>query len=44
MVCGLTAIMGAIQQNAWMFVSGISSGVFAYFMKDWILATFTCII
>ena len=43
-VCGLTAIMGAIQQNAWMFVSGILSGVFAYFMKDWILATFTCVI
>jgi hypothetical protein len=43
-VCGLTAVMGAIQQNAWMFLSGILAGVFAYFMKDWILTTFTYII
>ncbi|HQS93752.1 MAG TPA: hypothetical protein PK010_03765 [Alphaproteobacteria bacterium] len=43
-VCGLTAIMGAIQQNAWMFLSGILAGVFAYFMKDWIMATFTYLI
>ena len=43
-VCGLTAIMGAMQQNAWMFVSGILAGAFAFFMKDWILATFTCVI
>lgn len=43
-VCGLTAIMGAIQQNAWMFLSGILAGVFAYFMKDWIITTFTYLI
>ena len=43
-VCGLTAIMGAIQQNAWMFLSGILAGVFAFFMKDWILTTFTLLI
>ena len=43
-VSGLTAIMGAIQQNAWMFLSGILAGVFAYFMKDWIMTTFTYII
>ena len=43
-VCGLTAIMGAIKQNAWMFLSGILSGVFAYFMRDWIMATFTWVI
>jgi hypothetical protein len=42
-VCGLTATMGAIQQNAWMFLSGILAGVFAYFMKDWILTTFTLV-
>ena len=43
-VCGVTAITGAIQQNAWMFVTGIFAGVFAYFMKDWILSTFSMVI
>ena len=43
-VCGLTAVMGAMQQNAWMFLSGILAVVFAYFMKDWIMTTFTYVI
>ncbi len=43
-VCGVTAITGAIQQNAWMFVTGIFAGVFAYFMKDWILSTFSMVV
>ena len=43
-VCGATAVTGAIQQNAWMFITGILAGVFAYFMKDWILSTFSMVI
>ena len=43
-VCGVTAIMGALKQNAWMFISGILAAVFAYFMKDWIMTTFTSVI
>ena len=43
-VCGVTAIAGAIKQNGMMFLTGILAGVFAYFMRDWIQATFTAII
>jgi hypothetical protein len=43
-VCGLTAVMGAAKQNAWMFLSGILAGVFAFFMRDWVLTTFACVI
>ncbi|MBT4879514.1 MAG: hypothetical protein HOI80_03230 [Alphaproteobacteria bacterium] len=43
-VCGVTAIAGAVKQNAWMFISGILAGVFAFFMKDWILKTFSQVI
>ena len=43
-VCGATAVMGALQQNAWMFITGIFAGIFAYFMRDWILSTFSMVI
>jgi hypothetical protein len=42
--CGVAAVGGAIKQNGWMFVSGVMGGVFAYFMKGWILKSFTMII
>lgn len=43
-VCGFAAIYGIIKQNGWIFTSGILGCVFAYFMKDWILKTFTMVI
>lgn len=43
-VCGMTAMIGAMKQNASIFICGILSGVFAYFMKDWILKTFSLVI
>ena len=43
-ICGATAVMGAIQQTAWIFLFGILAGVFAFFMRDWILATFALVL
>jgi hypothetical protein len=43
-VCGFAAIYGIIKQSGWIFASGVLGCVFAYFMKDWILKTFTAII
>ncbi len=43
-VCGFAAIYGIVKQNGWIFASGILGCVFAYFMKDWILKTFTMVI
>lgn len=43
-VCGFAAIYGIIKQSGWMFASGILGCVFAYFMKDWVLKTFTMVI
>jgi len=43
-VCGVTAMMGAIKQNGFMFLTGILAGVFAFFMRNWIQTTFTAII
>lgn len=43
-VCGFAAIYGVVKQSGWMFVSGIMGCVFVYFMKDWILKTFTAVV
>lgn len=43
-VCGFAAIYGIVKQSGWIFASGVLGCVFAYFMKDWILKTFTAII
>lgn len=43
-MCSVTAIAGAIKQNGSIFITGILSGIFAYFMRDWIQATFTCVL
>lgn len=43
-VCGFAAIYGIIKQSGWIFASGVLGCVFAYFMKDWILRTFTLVI
>ncbi|HUX80184.1 MAG TPA: hypothetical protein VMW10_10650 [Alphaproteobacteria bacterium] len=43
-VCGFAAIFGIVKQNGWIFASGILGCVFAYFMKDWILKTFTAVV
>jgi hypothetical protein len=43
-VCGFAAIFGIVKQNGWIFASGILGCVFAYFMKDWILKTFTMVV
>lgn len=43
-VCGFAAIYGIVKQNGWIFASGILGCVFAYFMKDWILKTFTMVV
>lgn len=43
-VCGVTAIAGAIKQSGSVFITGILAGVFAYFMRDWIQATFALVI
>lgn len=43
-VCGFAAIYGIVKQSGWIFCSGVLGCVFAYFMKDWILKTFTAVI
>lgn len=43
-ICGVTAVAGAIKQNGMVFLTGILSGVFAYFMRDWIQSTFACVV
>lgn len=43
-VCGFAAIYGIVNQSGWIFASGILGCVFAYFMKDWITATFTMVV
>lgn len=43
-VCGFAAICGIVKQSGWIFASGILGCVFAYFMKDWILTTFTLVV
>ena len=43
-VCGFAAIYGIVKQSAWVFASGILGCLFASFMKDWVLSTFTATI
>lgn len=43
-VCGFAAIYGIIKQSGWILCSGILGCVFAYFMKGWILSTFTMVV
>lgn len=43
-VCAMVAIVGVIKNNGWMLISGAGGFAFVYFMKKWILKTFTLVI